>query len=255
MSSELTVPQRIDLIEQLQAQEQVSRRNAVRRAWLSVAFATAVLGLVVLAAALIVWNARVQLADLQTKRDNVAGELQKTEQQKERVATDLARARTELQQKQAALAETKAQLAGTLGNVPEKERRAAIEKQFNLDPKAALLLPRAYVQIVDPSDRPWATEVSRFVEKAGIIVPGIEYVPKAAGLKHTDVRYYKEGEKQGAEEIISILKTAGVTADLNYLHQDNNTNVRPKHYEIWFAAGSHHTPLTGATAPAAALAN
>ena len=127
---------------------------------------------------------------------------------------------------------------GALGRVSEPQRKAAVEQELTADPNAAQLLPRAYLQIVDAADREWAKEIGRTLQAAGIIALGVEYVPKSAGLKRTDVRYYKTSERAGAETIVALLKDAGVDASLIYLNQEGNTKVRPNHFEVWFAAGA-----------------
>jgi hypothetical protein len=235
-----------DKLDQLQQQEARRRARAVVHAWLSVGAATLVL------AALVLYGER-QVADLAEQRTELENQRTTLEEELERIKTETETAKkarddaqnqlldtqTQLRQEQARLAT----VTQTLGKVPQEVRSAALENQLRADPSAAKLLPRAYVQIVDRGDREWAADVSRRLERAGIVVPGIEYVPRAAALGATDVRYYKESEKDGAERIREILASIGVNAKLVYLNEEENTRVRPNHYEVWFAAGSRKAPL------------
>lgn len=239
MASELTATERVRLLEQLQQQDADRRRKAVFAAWGSVGIATVVLAFLIFGAWWYLREAQVQLKRITEDRDATAKELQSITQSKASAEEELGKIQAELSEKQARLAA----VTQALGNVPEAQRKIAVEKQLSDNPKAAHLLPRAYVQIVDQEDREWANEIVRRLEGASIIVPGIEFVPKAVGLKRTDVRYYKKSEREGAEKIVALLKSVGVDARLNYLNQENNTKVRPNHYEVWFAAGSRNTPL------------
>ena len=239
MSAEMTATERVTLLEQLQEQDANRRRKAVFAAWGSVGMATLLLAVLVFGASWYLRDARDELARITDQRDAAATELRS-------MIASRASAEQALRKVQAELSEKQAQLAAVtqaLGNVPEAQRRAALEKKLSDDPKAARLLPRAYVQIVDAEDRAWAKEMVSRLEGAGIIVPGIELVPKAVGLVHSDVRYYKKAEREGAEKIVALLKSFGVDASPNYLDEEDNTKVRANHYEVWFAAGSRNTAL------------
>jgi hypothetical protein len=231
MPEPLTPEARIALIERIESQEAAGRRRAIRMTWLSVAAAASVL-------ALIVFGARRELARTQDA-------LQEAEDRREQVESDIAALNVSKAEAEAQLKATEAKLSaslGALGRVNQAQRQAAVEQQLAADPGTALLLPRVYLQIVYPADRAWAVEMGRKLESAGMIALGVEYVPKAAGLKMTDVRYYKEAEEPGAARIAQILKAAGVDAQLNHLNMEDNARVRPNHFEVWFAAGARATP-------------
>lgn len=225
MSSELTAAERVNLLEQMQKQDANRRRNTVFAAWGSVGLATLVL-------ALLVFGAGSQLRKIREEQEREAAKLKVITNEKVAKQTELDRVNTELKEKEARLgAATK--LLGIGGEQP-------LEKQLAADPNAAKLLPRAYLQIVDKDDRDWANTMRSRLEEAGIIVPGVELVTEAANLKSTEVRYYKEAEKEGADKIVAILKVAGVDAHAKNIHQENNRRVRPNHFEVWFVAGSRN---------------
>jgi len=246
MSEEITAQQRIARLDELERAETHRSRIARRRTWTSVGLAAALL------AGLVFWAHR-DLANVRQRRDAAQEQLAKVEKERDAAKQQLAdldahRKDVERQLKDAetALAQRKAALAasiGALSRVDAKQLRSAVEQEVTADPNAAQLLPRVYLQIVDQADRGWAERCGKLLQQAGIIPLGVEYVPRAAGLRRTDVRYYKQAERAGAERIVEILRTAGVVATLNYLNQEHNTNVRPNHFEVWFAPG------VGRTAP------
>lgn len=229
MPEPLTPDQRIELIERIESHEAARRRRALWMTWASVAVAAIVLALIVFAARRELVESHVALAKAEDRRKQVEADIK---------SLDAKKAETEKQ-----LDATQAKLSaslGALGRVSEGPRQTAVDQQIAADPNTALLLPRVYLHIVDSADRAWAVEMGRKLESAGMIALGVEYVPKAAGLKTTDVRYYKKSEESGAVQIVEILKAAGVNARLNYLNMENNTKVRPNHFEVWFAAGARN---------------
>lgn len=232
MPEPLTPDQRIALIEQIETQETARRRRALWMTWASVAVAAIVLALIVFGARRELVQSQAALKEAEIKRATVEADI-------ERLNASKAEVETQLNASRAALSAS----LGALGRVSEGPRQAAVEQQIATDPNTALLLPRVYLHIVDAADRAWAAEVGRKLESAGMIALGIEYVPKAVGLKMTDVRYYKKSEESGAARIVAILKAADVPARLNYLNMENNTKVRPNHFEVWFAAGARNPPI------------
>jgi hypothetical protein len=228
MNEPLTPDQRIALIEEIESQDATRRRRALRVTWLSVAIAT-------IALALIVYSAWRELARTEAT-------LRQVEQRREEVASEIDRLTVERTAAEGQLKETQAKLTaslGALGRVSESVRQSVVDQQIASDPRTAELLPRVYIQIVDPGDRAFAVEMSKRFEAAGMIpFSGIELVAQAAGLKISDVRYYKKAEEPGATRIVEILELAGVEARLNYLNMENNKRVRPNHFEVWFAAGT-----------------
>jgi hypothetical protein len=102
---------------------------------------------------------------------------------------------------------------------------------------AGTLLPRVYLQIVNEDDRDYAKQVGTMLQDHGLPVLGVEYVPKAAGLKQTQVRYYKKAEEPEAGRILGLLRQSGESgAILVPLNLENTTKVRPNHFEVWFVS-------------------
>jgi hypothetical protein len=114
------------------------------------------------------------------------------------------------------------------GNVVE----AAVSSQ------SAALLPRVYMQIVNQNDRDIANQIKDRLTSIGVLVLGIQYAPKAAGLKTSDVRYYRKVDEAEAQKILGVLKDAGEESPrLQYLPGfEDSTTVRPNHFEVWLAS-------------------
>jgi hypothetical protein len=208
-------------------------RGARLALWLQVFVAAAALGVSVWLGGQITKQAS-ELASVKSERAEIEEET--------RVASaallEVEARRKDAEQKLKASEEKLTASLGALGRVPERQRENAVEEQIAADP-SAVLLPRVYLHIVDESDRAWAVKMGRALESAGMITVKVEYVPRAVGLKRTDVRYYKKAEEPGAARIVSVLRAAGAEARLNYLEdQESNPNVRPNHFEVWFAAGA-----------------
>jgi hypothetical protein len=121
--------------------------------------------------------------------------------------------------------------------------RGGLETALDADPKATVLVPRAYVQIVDEGDRQWARNLSDRLQNAGVIPVGVEHVPRAAGLRRFEVRYYKKAEEPGAQRILEVLESVGVPAATVYLSLERNRRVRDNHFEIWCPANARQFKL------------
>jgi hypothetical protein len=122
-----------------------------------------------------------------------------------------------------------------LSNLKGKDVQAAVNSQSE-----AVLLPRVYMQIVNENDRDYAKQIAARLTAAGVLVLGIEYVPTAAALKTTDVRYYRTADEAEAQKILDVLKDAGEkSARAQYLAgNENNPKIRLNHFEVWLANGS-----------------
>jgi hypothetical protein len=123
-----------------------------------------------------------------------------------------------------------------LSSVKGTAVQAAVDSQLS-----ANLLPRVYVQIVDQGDRDYAEYVKNRLTTAGVLVLGIQYVPKAAATQSkTDVRYYRQADEAEAGKIVEALKAGGQGSAYAFIPkgQENNPNVRPNHFEVWLAKGS-----------------
>jgi hypothetical protein len=119
-----------------------------------------------------------------------------------------------------------------------------------IQPQSTQLPPRVYLQIVTAGDRAYARAVGERLDASGFRVLGVEYVRNAAPLRNTELRYYKRADEPDAQRLLQALRAAGEpNAVLLYLGLENNTRVRPRHYEIWFAAGAGQASRPAATAP------
>jgi hypothetical protein len=105
--------------------------------------------------------------------------------------------------------------------------------------KAVARIPaRIYFHIRDESMRQEASEdAKRLQAKLGddFIVPGIERVSN--GPSKTELRYFRESDKDESGHIVAALKDSGVDGvTLHYVHgYESSTGIRPRHYELWYA--------------------
>jgi len=221
----------IDLLERIQKQDGQNRRRAILAAWSSVGLATVML-------ASLVVGARAQLAGIAGERDQVQKKLDALRESEKTAKENLKNLNTELTTKRAELAEVQSQrvsLTQTLGQVPQAQRRTAIEQQVKQDPRASQLR-RAYLHIADKKDRGWAEAMGRKLELAGIVVPGVEFVQDH--IPETTVRYSR-GDQAQADQIVELLK-ASVKARSSELPA--KYKIRPNVFEVWFAPGSRNLP-------------
>jgi hypothetical protein len=232
MSSELTAAERVNLLEEMQKEDANRRRKAQFVSWVSVGLATLVLTLLVLGAGWQLSKIRAQLKTETAALESIKNETTAAQDQLKKI-------KAELNETKGTLAANK-ELLEIAYTAPQG--RNAFEQRLADDQKTVKLPPRAYFQIVDSQDRPWANTMRIRLEEAGFIVPGIELVTKAAPtLKSTEVRYYKKADEDGAKRIVELLKAAGVHASLEYLHPESGPTVGPNHFEVWFPTGSRNT--------------
>ena len=211
-------------LELAQAREKQERaRKDLRRLRITIAV------FVVLTLAAVLTAAWAIIAQKQAKAatDDAVRYLQ--EFKKEQQASSAAR-----QSAQANAAKFAASLQ-VLSSVNNKDVQTAVDSQ-----SASALLPRVYLQIVNQDDRDYANEIRDRLIAGGILVLGIQYVPKAAGLTKTDVRYYRKADEPEAQKIVDLLKNAGAAPiPPKYLPgYEDSTTIRPNHYEVWLANGS-----------------
>jgi len=231
-----TVDERLALLERIEQREAGAVRRAAMIAWVSLAVATILVSVLIFGGWWQVRQLRVEAGTLEKQRTELVTAI---EGQK----TELAQLEAEFQQKQAALSTLISAYRRTTD-----QARSGFETALDADPKATVLVPRAYVQIVDEEDRQWARNLNDRLQNAGIIPVGIEHVPRAAGLKRFEVRYYKKAEEAGAQRIVNVLEEVGVPASPVYLNLEGNTRVRANHYEIWCPANARQfklKPLAG----------
>jgi hypothetical protein len=234
--SEMTAYDRLELLDRFQREDDRRRRRTARTAWGSVALATLVLTALVFVGLWNVKRAQHELMRIGAQRDRVRDSLDELQRVRIEVEADLLATRQQL-------GDAKAQVVArtqVLGLLEQKQLEAILAKQFEAEPQSAELLPRAYIHIGDRQDRAWAKSIGSKLELAGIVVPGVQFVPDAAHLARTDVRYYPDSNA-GMERIVAILKKAGVDATPSLLRR-KDPNDRANHFEIWFAPGSRNGP-------------
>jgi hypothetical protein len=220
-ATDLSIDERLALVEAFEQREAGAVRKAAGIAWLSLILAAVLLGVLVFGAWSQLRRVRSEVSAL-TEQQNTL--VRSTNEQK----AELARVDGELRDKRAALSTLIAAIRRT-----DEEARGGLETALDADPRATTLVPRTHVQIVDEQDRQWARNLSDRLQQAGIIPIGIDYVRKAAALRQFEVRYYKKAEEAGATRILSVLKSVGVPAAPVYLNLETDTRVRRNHFEIW----------------------
>ena len=216
-----SVDERLALLERIEQREAGAVRRAATFAWLSVAIAALLVGALIFGGWWQVTRLRSEAGTLEQQR---AGLVRSIEGQQ----AQLVQLEAEVRQRQAALSTMISAYRRT-----SDQARSGLATALDADPKATVLVPRAYVQIVDEADRPWARNLSDRLQNAGIIPVDIEHVPRAKGLRRFEVRYYKHADEPGAQRIVKVMADAGVPASTVYLNLEGNTRVRAYHYEIW----------------------
>jgi hypothetical protein len=231
-----SVDERLALLERIEQREAGAIRRAARIAWVSLAIAAALVGVLIFGGW---WQVRQLRAEAGTLEQQRAELVTAIEAQK----GELAQVEAEVKEKQAALSTLISAYRRTTD-----QARSGFETALDADPKATVLVPRAYVHIVDEADRQWARNLNDRLQNAGIIPVGIDHVPRAAGLERFEVRFYKKAEEAGAQRIVNVLEAVGVPASPVYLNLEGNTRVRTNHYEIWCPANARQfklKPLAG----------
>lgn len=107
--------------------------------------------------------------------------------------------------------------------------------------------PRVFIQIVNQADKAFATQLTSKFQASGFSVQPIQYVPQAAVLSRTDVRYYRQSDAATAQKIVDLLKAAGQSSARAYIPSgmENNPNVRPNTFEVWLANSSGSGTTSG----------
>jgi len=99
------------------------------------------------------------------------------------------------------------------------------------------LPPRVYMQIATQTQREMAQSIQTRLRTSGFLVPGIENVEgKASSPKKTEVRFYRDEDRNEALQVIQILKDAGLPAnDEPQKVSGAGQGTRPRHYEVWIS--------------------
>lgn len=236
----------LDLLRALEADEAAARRRALWTSSALVVAAAAVLAVLLFSAYRELNTVRASTATLRadsTRLSARVAELQRVE------ANYVRRARADVVHDRAdTLAMTDP--ADTLSPRPATGRDTAGGAATHLPPEPARLPARVYLQIVRDTDRAYAGAVGARLDAAGFQVLSTEYVRDAAPLQNTELRYYKKADEPDAQRLLQALRAAGEpNTVLLYLGLESNTRVRPRHYEVWFAAGAGQASRTPAGAP------
>ena len=234
-----SVEERLALLQRIEQREAGAARRAAALAWMSVAIAALLVGTLIFGGWWQVTRLRREASALEARQADLVKSI-------EVQRAELTQLEAEAKQKQAALATMISAYRRTTD-----QARSGLATALDADPKATVLVPRAYVQIVDDGDRQWARNLNDRLQNAGIIPVGIEHVPRAAALRRFEVRYYKQAEEAGAQRIVKVLEEVGVPASVVYLNLEGNTRVRANHYEIWCPENARRFKL----APLAAAGN
>lgn len=237
-SPQLSVEERLALVDAVERREAGAVRKAAGLAWLSLGVAALLLGVLVFGAWSQLQQMREEVANLGTQQTTLVDNIEKQK-------ATLAAVEKDLRDKQAALSTLIAAIRRT-----DTRARGGLETALDADPRATVLVPRAYVHILDEGDRQWARNLSDRLQQGGVIPIGIEHVHNVATLRRFEVRYYKKAEEAGALRILAVLENAGVPATPVYLNLENNTRVRQNHFEIWCPDNARQFKLR----PLAALA-
>jgi hypothetical protein len=96
---------------------------------------------------------------------------------------------------------------------------------------------RIYLHIQDEEQRTRAQQIEKALEAQKFDVPGIERL-KTGPTTGAEVRFFRKGEQEGANQIVDILRDLNVQGvQAQYIPGfEQSTKIRSKHYEIWFAS-------------------
>lgn len=216
--------QKIAQLEDLERKEQRSQRAATRIAWTTVGLTAVVIGVMIAASYSQLTSIRAEIATLTSQKKKLEAEAKWLERENDLKEKALWQIESPSSMNQPAPVGT----SGRPQTAPPPE------------PATAEIAARIYMHIVEQRDRGFAQRVGRALTSQNFVVLGPEYLPKAIRSNETEVRYYKNADSGTAQRIVAALHKAGAPgAHAVYLARyENSTAVRPRHFEIWFAAGS-----------------
>jgi len=179
-------------------------------------------------------------------------------------SNDAARLRAE--KKRAELEQSVVTLREALGELQKATANAQLDKsarsniylaQATIEKQVAQIAtvanpPRVYMHISEEAQRETLRQLSLDLEKEklggdGIVVPGIQRVKPIRG---NELRCFRASECEDARRLVDILNrlVASPKVVLNPMtgtSYEDSPNIRPRHFELWFAPG----PITMRSAP------
>ena len=225
----------LTLLRSLEEDEARARRRGVLTAWALVGLAVVVLGVMI-----VTGSSRLAAIRAQTTAESDSLRVMRAE--RARLAAEVADLEGRLAAEyQAPLGLDSAVVAPDTQSVrpPGPDSALIVMSTPDGDTGEVSLPARVYLQIVAAGDRTYARSVGRRLAAEGFQVLGVEYVRNAPRLRTTELRYYKKADEPDAQRLLEALRAAGEPdARLVYLGLENSTRVRPRHYEVWFAAGA-----------------
>jgi hypothetical protein len=134
------------------------------------------------------------------------------------------------------LAEKLASAVSETEPVESKVRQVANEVAAEADARSNLL-PRVYIHIRSEQDRARSADVAKTLKASGIVVPGIERLVDR-GPSASQLRYFRKSDEAEAKRIVGLLTASGVVVSPTYIAgYETSDNIRPAHFELWFALG------------------
>lgn len=91
---------------------------------------------------------------------------------------------------------------------------------------------RIYFHISSKNQNLIANSLASLLRENSYIVPNISITTSI--LKETQLRYFRESDKEEAESLISLLKSKGTNVVIKYL-KGYEFSTRPRLYELWFS--------------------
>ncbi len=128
---------------------------------------------------------------------------------------------------------------GALTKLARKD--SSLERTFvqavQQNPDLALKLQaRVFIHTSTDSQAVWAKEIGAHLDRNGFTVPEIETVK--ASPDTTQLRYYRQNEKNEVDEIIKHLRDVGLEKVEVHLNETLASSVRPRTYELWLGTNT-----------------
>lgn len=123
--------------------------------------------------------------------------------------------------------------------------RSATAAVLEADPQAAEVLPRVYIHIRNERQRAQAAEVTRALEAAGFVVPGVERLVDV-GPDTSELRYFRRSEAAVADaaRAAEVLRGVGLELQPKFVPgYEESKAIRARHYELWLARDAARHPL------------